>query len=285
MRAINGFARRAKPYFEILKLKGSLVDVAVMLGTSAFLDIADWRLPLAVITGALIHSSADVYNDIYDREIDKICKPSAPLSSGRISVKAAWVYLGLLTFIALSVAFYLSQVLFSGYLVGIVSGYVLYSHPVFRLKDVPVVSIGIIALYFSLESLGLWSIYRPLGREAFLVAGYFFILVFSLVFMKDFRDIKGDVNSLPIMLGVKKASLICCVLAILPLGGIVLLAVAFSMIMAGVAAVAYLVLISSCIKVLVFENPVVRGRVLKDRMVLSICIPNIILFLLVTTAD
>lgn len=274
------YADRIKPFIEILKLKGSAVDVSVILATSAFLGEVDARIVLAIISGALMHSASDIYNDIYDREIDRICKPRAPIHSGRMSVKAAWTYLSMLTFIALAISLLLSKILFLCYVAGILCGYVLYSHPKFRFKDKPVIAVSIIAFCFALESIGAWSIYSSITRSTFIVATYIFLLIFSLVFMKDFRDVRGDVNSLPLMLGVRRAARVCCGLAFVPVIILVILSIVYKSIYMLVTAAIFLFLIFSCVKILLFGDPVIQGGRLKDRMILSLSVPNIILFIL-----
>ncbi|MFH1774763.1 MAG: UbiA family prenyltransferase [Methanobacteriota archaeon] len=274
------YADRIKPFIEILKLKGSAVDVSVILATSAFVGEVDARIVPAIISGALMHSGSDIYNDIYDREIDGICKPEAPIPSGRMSVKVAWAYLSLLTFTALVVSLLLSKILFLCYVIGILCGYVLYSHPNFRFKDKSVVAIAIIAFCFVLESIGVWSIYSYITGNTFIVAAYIFLLIFSLVFMKDFRDVRGDVNSLPLMLGVRRAAKVCCGLAFAPVIILVILSIVYKSIYMLVTAVIFLFLIYPCVKILLFGDPVIQGDKLKDRMILSLSVPNIILFIL-----
>jgi len=100
----------------------------------------------------------------------------------------------------------LSLVLFGGFLTGIIVGGLMYSHPLFRYKDKPGVSMAVMALYFGLVSLGVWSIYSPVNVDSLVISVYVFILVFCLTFMKDFKDVAGDVNSLPLMMGIPRAA-------------------------------------------------------------------------------
>ena len=271
---------RIKPFLEILKLKGSAVDVSVILATVAFLGEVDWRVIPAIISGILTHSGSDIYNDIYDREIDKVCKPSAPIASGRMSLKVAWTYLSVLVFTALVISLLLSKILFLCYVIGILCGYVLYSYPKFRFKDKPVIAIATIAFCFALEAIGTWSIYSSITKDAFIAGGYVFLFIFSLVFMKDFRDVRGDVNSLPLIFGVRKAAKVCSALAFVPAAIIVILSIIYKSVHMLIIAAIFLFLISPCIKILLFGDPVAQGRKLKDRMILSISGPNIILFIL-----
>ncbi|MGP8331077.1 MAG: UbiA family prenyltransferase [Methanosarcinaceae archaeon] len=154
---------------------------------------------------------------------------------------------------------------------GIIVGGVMYSHPLFRFKDIPGVAMADMALCFALESIGVWSIYSPVNNDALIVAVYVFVLVFSLTFMKDFKDVAGDINSLPLMLGIRRAAMVCTLLAMLPLLPL-MYAITLHHHLAP-AAVIYAMLIAGCIKILM-DNPVAKGNQLKDRMIMALTIPN-----------
>ena len=104
-----------------------------------------------------------------------------------------------------------------------------------------------------------------------MVAAYIFILVFSLTFMKDFKDVAGDINSLPLLLGIRRAAIVCSALAILPL--IPLLYVIIKYHYSFLTAIIYLLLIAGCIKILM-GNPVAKGHRLKDWMIMALTVPN-----------
>ena len=262
---------RNNPYISILKLKGSVVDMSVVAVTCAVLGIWDYRASVAIISGIMIHSGCDIINDIYDVEIDKICKPDGAISSGRISIKNAWIYMLLLFLAALILSFSLSLILFACFLIGIIVGGVMYSHPSFRFKDIPGVAMADMALCFALESIGVWSIYSTVNDDALMVAIYVFVLVFSLTFMKDFKDVAGDINSLPLMLGIPRAAKVCSVLTIFPLIPLMYMITKYHYL--SLAAVIYAILIAGCIKILV-NDPVTEGNRLKNRMIMALTLPN-----------
>ncbi|NPE29191.1 UbiA family prenyltransferase [Methanococcoides sp. SA1] len=56
----------------------------------------DYRALLVVLTGIMIHSGCDIINDIFDYEIDIICKPNGAIASGKFSIKKAWIYINIL---------------------------------------------------------------------------------------------------------------------------------------------------------------------------------------------
>lgn len=259
------------PYISILKLKSSVVDLSVVAVTCAVLGTWDYRAAIGIIAGILIHGACDIINDIYDVEIDKICKPKGAIASGQISGKNAWKYMFILISAALIISFNLSLILFICLLTGFFVGGIMYSHTSFRLKDKPGMAMANMGLCFALESIGIWSIYSPVGRDSLMVAAYIFILVFSLTFMKDFKDVAGDINSLPLLLGIRKAAKVCSALAILPL--IPLLYVIIKYDYSGLTAIIYIVLIAVCIRILM-GNPVAEGHRLKNWMILALTVPN-----------
>lgn len=264
------------PYISILKLKGSIVDISVVAVTCAISGVWDYRAAIVILAGIMIHSGCDILNDIYDIEIDKICKPDGGIASGQISFKNAWIYMMLLFSIALSLALVLSLLLFVCLLIGILVGGVMYSHPLFRFKDKPGIAMADMALCFALESIGAWSIYSSINNASLLVAIYVFVLIFSLTFMKDFKDVAGDVNSLPIMLGIRKAATVCSILTLLPLIPMIYICMKYHYLLLAVAV--YVMLIAKCIKILL-GDPVAEGKRLKDMMILALTVPNFTMLL------
>ncbi len=130
---------------------------------------------------------------------------------------------------------------------------------------------GRYTLCFALESIGFWSIYSPLNFDSLLVAAYIFVLVFSLTFMKDFKDVAGDVNSLPLLLGIRRAAKVCCLLTILPLIPLINILAKYQFLVP--AAAIYVILTAGCIKILL-GDPVAEGHRLKGKMILALIIPN-----------
>lgn len=248
-----------------------------MASTCAILGIWDYRIIIAAFACILVHSGCDIINDIYDVDIDKISKPNGSIVTGAIPLKTAWIYMISLFFIALLISLCLSPVLFLSFLIGIIVGGIMYSHPLFRLKDKPGVAMANMALCYSLESLGIWSIYSSINFNSLMVAAYIFVLVFSLTFMKDFKDVAGDINSLPLLLGTSKAAKMCSVLAFLPLIPMIFLILKYNFI--ALAAIIYLLLIIGCIKILL-DDPVKNGVKLKNWMIMALVVPNFIMFLL-----
>ncbi len=110
-----------------------------------------------------------------------------------------------------------------------------------------------------------------------MVAVYVFVSVFSLTFMKDFKDVAGDINSLPLLLGIRRAAIVCSALTILPLIPMIYAVTKYPYL--APTAVIYIVLIMGCIKILMV-NPVAEGNRLKDWMILTLTVPNFIMLLI-----
>lgn len=264
------------PYISILKLEGSIVDISVVAVSCAILGMWDYRAAIVILAGIMIHSGCDIINDIYDLDIDKICKPNGAIASGQMTVKNAWIYTIFLFSTALILALVLSLILFACLLIGIIVGGVMYSHPLFRLKDKPGIAMVDMALCFALESIGTWSIYSSVNNDCLLVAIYVFVLIFSLTFMKDFKDVAGDINSLPIMLGIRRAATVCSVLTLLPFIPIIYAFMKYHYLWLAIAV--YAILIAECIKILM-RDPVAEGKQLKYMMILALTAPNLIILL------
>jgi 1,4-dihydroxy-2-naphthoate octaprenyltransferase len=165
----------------------------------------------------------------------------------------------------------LNKIIFLCYLGEILVGGIMYSHPLFRLKDKPVIAIASVAVCFAFEAVGMWSLYSGITGETIIFAVYIFSLVFFLVFLKDFRDVKGDKNSLPVMFGVRKAALLCSVMIFFPMP----LLLHFSLI----PALVFLIALMPCVYILLFRDPVLLGSRLKDFMIFAIFAPNLSMFL------
>jgi geranylgeranylglycerol-phosphate geranylgeranyltransferase len=70
-------------------------------GLSAYLDLFIY----GYITYFLVAAGGNVVNDIFDIEIDKINRPHRALPSGRMTVKQAWYYVGLLSILGIFFAY------------------------------------------------------------------------------------------------------------------------------------------------------------------------------------
>ncbi|WP_340819947.1 UbiA family prenyltransferase [Methanolobus sp. WCC4] len=266
---------RNNPYISIIKPRAGLMDVSVVAINYATLGIWDYNFFFISLATFMVHGCCNIMNDIYDLDIDAICKPDGAVRSGRLSMRTSWSYMFFLLVAGLLLALYIDLILFLCLFLSFIIGGVMYSHPAFRLKDIPGVAMLSMAICFSLGSIGVWSVYSPLDLEGLLIAIYIFMLSFSLLSMKDFKDIAGDVNSLPLMVGVEKASRICIFLTVIPLLPLFYLVMYDLEFIIGAAV--YVIFSLGCIRILM-DDPVSKGKLLKHRMQMAFVAPSIVIF-------
>lgn len=264
---------RIRPYLEILKLRGSLVDLSIVLAVCGAVGEIDVRALGAFLCSVLVHSACDIINDIYDIDIDRIAKPSSPLVTGEISVPVAWTYMGALLAIAFATAYALSTILLAALILGFIVGGITYSHPLFRLKDKPFYSM-LFTTGFGFAALGVWSIYEEINTVAILLSNHIFFTIFCLVSLKDYKDIEGDRNSLPLRYGIPAAVRINTALALLPLASYALLLYFMPSVPLLLSLSVYVVLLGRCLYIL-WTDPIGKGKKLRERMILAIVVPNV----------
>jgi geranylgeranylglycerol-phosphate geranylgeranyltransferase len=162
------------------------------------------KVILACISGGLIAAAANVINDYYDIEIDKINKPHRPIAAGIITPKEGFIY-SLVLFLLGMVCGYIINWL--AFMVSVFSSMLLFLYS-YRLKRIVLwgnISVSLAtALAFIYGGIAVnrlsyalipatFSLFYHLGREI----------------IKDVEDIEGDradkIKTLPIAYGEKLA--------------------------------------------------------------------------------
>ncbi|GAB0147422.1 MULTISPECIES: chlorophyll synthase ChlG [Marichromatium] len=176
-----------------------------------------------LLAGPLMCGTSQVVNDWYDRHVDAINEPDRPIPSGRIPGNWGF-YLSLIwTAASLLLAYALGPWVFGASLVGMALAWA-YSAPPFRLKGNG--WWGNLAVGISYEGLA-W-----VTGAAVMIGGAmpdWQILVLALLYsigahgimtLNDFKAIEGDikmnVRTLPVQLGVDRAAQLACVVMGLP---------------------------------------------------------------------
>ncbi|KXX65876.1 chlorophyll synthase ChlG [Marichromatium gracile] len=176
-----------------------------------------------LLAGPLMCGTSQVVNDWYDRHVDAINEPDRPIPSGRIPGNWGF-YLSLIwTAVSLLLAYALGPWVFGASLVGMALAWA-YSAPPFRLKGNG--WWGNLAVGISYEGLA-W-----VTGAAVMIGGAmpdWQILVLALLYsigahgimtLNDFKAIEGDikmnVRTLPVQLGVDRAAQLACVVMGLP---------------------------------------------------------------------
>jgi len=161
-------------------------------------------LILVSISAALITIGANVINDIFDVEIDRINKPNRPLPSGNVSIREAYIIFSCSYLIGWVMAWLVNHYVF---LVALIFGLllILYSY---RFKRMVLVGNFVVSL-----ATGMAFIYG--GMAVNRIEGTFFPALFAFFFhfgreiIKDLQDVEGDrargANTLAVVYGTKTA--------------------------------------------------------------------------------
>jgi 4-hydroxybenzoate polyprenyltransferase len=182
---------------------------------------AEWSAALLLYPGiglvmaAVLNAASNALNQIYDLEIDRINKPGRPLTSGRLSVRAAWVFTSIAYGTALVLAWLVAP---EGrhecfWIVGAATVFtVLYSVPPFRTKRLGVLANVTIAIPrgLLLKVAGWSSVKTVIGAEPWFIGAIFGLFLLGASTTKDFADMEGDARggcrTLPIVHGVRRAA-------------------------------------------------------------------------------
>lgn len=171
----------------------------------------------AALSASLITVGANVINDYYDIEIDRINKPYRLLPSGKISKKQALVFFGFSYLFAWLFAIIINvQMLIISFLSGIIL--IFYSY---KLKRIALWGNFIVSFVSALA-----FIYAGLAvnrvNEVLFPAGFAFLFHFGREIIKDIQDIKGDkpqgAVTFPIKYGIRNALLLTNVIFIILIG-------------------------------------------------------------------
>jgi len=177
---------------------------------------------LGAISAAFLNAASNVVNQYFDIGIDRINKPNRPLPSGRISLKES----RLLSILLYSFSFFLAYLVPNKQFITIVLITALityaYSAPPLRTKRWVIPANLTIAIPRGcLLIVAGWTAVRSFyDFEPWFIGSIFALYLLGAASTKDFSDIKGDkmygCNTLPIILGVKKAVIIIVPFFVLP---------------------------------------------------------------------
>ncbi len=223
----------------IIVLTQVLIRYALFIPLGADLALSHFEFLLLVLATIFIAAAGNVINDIYDVEIDLINKPEKVIIGKSISEKTAYNLFIIFNIIGVGLGFYLTKQIeedaFFGFF--IVTSALLYLYATF-LKSMLLLGNIIISLLVAL-SLIIVGIFDLFPAITFINQDYqslvfgiilsyaFFAFYINLMreIVKDIEDIdgdkKGELNTLPIVIGRKRASYIVFGMGILSLFGII----------------------------------------------------------------
>jgi chlorophyll/bacteriochlorophyll a synthase len=164
---------------------------------------------------AFLNAASNALNQIYDLEIDRINKPGRPLTSGRLSIRDAWVFTVAAYGAALLLAWFVAP---EGrhecfwIVVAAVGFTIAYSVPPVRTKQRGLVANVTIAIPRGvlLKVAGWSSVKTAAGLEPWFIGAIFGLFLLGASTTKDFADIDGDARggcrTLPVRFGVRRAA-------------------------------------------------------------------------------
>lgn len=179
-------------YFWTLSRPLNVAITFVTIWIAAFISPAfhlNRQLVLASVIAALIAAGANIINDIFDLEIDRINKPNRLLPAGKISVREAWRYF----YVVYGLAFFLS--LFckpAMFVIALVIAILLIWYSA-RLKrtvlwgNITVSLASAMAFIYGALSVGDW-------RSGIIPAVFAFFFHLGREIIKDMQDLEGDLR-------------------------------------------------------------------------------------------
>ena len=175
-----------------------------------------------LLAGPLVCGMSQAVNDWCDRHVDAINQPERPIPSGRVS--AGWGFFTGITMSATSIlfAYYLGSMIFFATIIGVLAAW-LYSLEPIRLKRSAIFGPGIVAICYEglpwFTGAAIFTISLP-NKEVLIVLTFYALGAHGIMTMNDFKATKGDkllgINSLPVILGSKPATLVACLTMLFP---------------------------------------------------------------------
>jgi 4-hydroxybenzoate polyprenyltransferase len=170
---------------------------------------------IGLTMAAVLNAASNALNQIYDLEIDRVNKPKRPLTSGRLSLRDAWIFTWIAYAIALALAWLVEP---AGrhecfWIVVLATiGTFAYSVPPLRTKRLGVWANITIAIPRGvlLKVAGWSSVKTIVGAEPWYIGAIFGLFLLGASTTKDFADMEGDARggcrTLPIIHGVRRAA-------------------------------------------------------------------------------
>ena len=175
-----------------------------------------------LLAGPLVCGMSQAVNDWCDRHVDAINQPERPIPSGRVS--AGWGFFTgiIMSFISILFAYYLGSLIFFATIIGVLAAW-LYSLEPIRLKRSAIFGPGIVAICYEglpwFTGAAIFTISLP-NKEVLIVLSLYALGAHGIMTMNDFKATKGDkllgINSLPVILGRKPATLVACLIMLFP---------------------------------------------------------------------
>ena len=195
-------------------LSGAITAAGAEPRDSWTLDFVTYTA-LGTLMAMVLNAANNALNQIYDLEIDRVNKPQRPLTSGRLSIRDAWVFTWATYVAAWILAWFVApggrRDCFWIVVVATVCTFI-YSCPPLRTKQRGIWANVTIAIPRGvLLKVAGWSCVKPVwGVEPWFIGAIFGLFLLGASTTKDFADMEGDARggcrTLPLLHGVKKAA-------------------------------------------------------------------------------
>ena len=175
-----------------------------------------------LLSGPLVCGMSQAVNDWCDRHVDAINQPERPIPSGRVSARWGFFTGIIMSVISILFAYYLGSLIFFATIIGVLAAW-LYSLEPIRLKRSAIFGPGVVALCYEglpwFTGAAIFTISLP-NKEVLIVLSLYALGAHGIMTMNDFKATKGDkllgINSLPVILGRKPATLVACLIMLFP---------------------------------------------------------------------
>lgn len=211
------FRRNLLTFFSITRVQNGLLVILAQYLSALFilgkehsirLLINNQELHLIVLASFLVVSAGYLINQYYDHPKDLINRPMKTVIDGQWTLSSIMrIYLAL-NFVAFLVALRIS--LWAAlYFVGYITSIWLYSH---RIRALFLWG-SLLSAFLAVSPItALFLYYRHVEPMILVFAGFLFLLLWTLVQLKDLHNLRGDISAgfktLPIVLGEAKSRMI-----------------------------------------------------------------------------
>ncbi len=195
---IESFVSIIRPVNCLITFSAIIVGGLICAGDNHFSS----DLFLAGFIGFIITGAGNSINDIMDIDTDRINRPNRPLPSLRLSIVQVWIFFVILVIVSLVLSLLINYLAF---LIVLLSNalLILYS---FSVKRVPLFG-NVVISFLTAYALLFGGMIVGNVRDAFIPAGFAFLINLIREVVKDIEDIDGDklagVRTLPISYGIK----------------------------------------------------------------------------------
>ena len=175
-----------------------------------------------ILAGPLVCGMSQAVNDWCDRHVDAINQPERPIPSGRVTARWGFFTGITMSFVSILFAYYLGSLIFFATIAGVLAAW-LYSLEPIRLKRSAIFGPGTVAICYEglpwFTGAAIFTVSLP-SKEILMVLTLYALGAHGIMTMNDFKATKGDkllgVNSLPVILGSKSATLVACLTMLCP---------------------------------------------------------------------